>query len=44
MKGSKIMLSVFVELSKVFDNTDVNILRQEWFFIHFHIYFIDCIV
>lgn len=29
MKGSKIMLSVFVELSKVFDNTDVNILRQE---------------
>ena len=24
MKGSKIMLSVFVELSKVFDNTDVN--------------------
>lgn len=29
MKGSKIMLSLFAELSKGFDNTDVNILRQE---------------
>ena len=31
IKGSKIMLSVFPELSKAFDNTDGNILKQKLF-------------
>ena len=29
MKGDKIMLSVYVELSKAFNNSDVNILMQK---------------
>ena len=33
MKVIKIMLSVIVELSKAFDNTDVNILMQKCLYI-----------